>query len=159
MKEEKRSVWGNLIVALALTLPVLFVGLILFTIVGAIDDAITSAQVGGYFWLFLIPAFILSLIYAFVEQKYKIDREREKTVDGLLLYWQDSLAKENKPDPSEKELETVRGMLLERLKVWAWFKPELWNKYYSGEKYSKSLFGMIDNFIPYWENARKSRGY
>ena len=86
---------------------------------------------------------------------FRRNREREKVVNSLILYWEEQLAKQNKPQPSDKEIEHVREIFLERVKVWAWSDPELWNRYFPDEEYSKYLFGIVDNFIVYWENRKK----
>ena len=76
-------------------------------------------------------------------------------VNGLILYWKEQLAKQNKHQPSDKEIEEVREMFLERVKVWTWFDPELWIRYFPNEKYSEYLFSIVDNFMTYAENQKK----
>jgi len=110
----------------------------------------------GYWWVILIAAYILSLIYFLYEPTFRRNREREKVVNGLILYWKEQLAKQNKPQPSDNEIEVVREEFLERVKIWAWFDPELWTKYFPDEKYSKYLFGVVDNFMACWENRKNN---
>lgn len=152
--DKKRSIWKNLGWALAATPMVSFVGLIIITLVGALDEAITKMQTAGYWWLILIGAYILSLIYFIYEPTIRQNHERKKVVNALILYWKDQLEKQTKPQPSDEEIELVREMLIERVKMWAWFDPELWTKYFPNEKYSKYLFGIVDNFMTYWENQK-----
>ena len=151
---KQRSIWKNLLFALAATPVTAFIGLIIITVIGAVDQAITKIQLSGHWWVILILAYVLSLIYFLCEPTIRRNRERKKVVNGLILYWEEQLAKQNSPHPSEKEIEVVREMLLERLKVWAWFDAELWTSYFPNEKHSKFLFGIVDNFIGYWKNQR-----
>lgn len=147
MGKKERSIWKNLGLALAATPGVLLVGLIIITLFGALDNAITKIWSAGYWWLILIVAYIISLIYFIYEQKIRLNRERKKVVNALILYWEEQLEKQNKLPKSGVDIEWIRESLLERIKVWAWFDPELWTKYFPGEKYSKYLFGVVDNFM------------
>lgn len=149
---KERSIWAKLGLALAATPIVAFAGIIIITLIGALDDAITKIQLAGRWWVILIAAYILSLVYFLYEPTFRRNREREKVVNGLILYWEERLAKQNKPQPSDKEVEVMRRIILERFKVWAWFDPELWNKYFPDEKYSESLFGIVDNFMANLKN-------
>lgn len=151
MNKKERNIWKNLVWALAATPIVSFVGLIIITLVGAIDDAITKLQMAGYWWLILIGAYILSLIYFIYEPTIRQNHERKKVVNGLILYWKENLEKQNNPQPSENDIEIVHEMFLERFKVWAWFDTELWNRNFPDEKHSKYLFGIVDNFMEYWD--------
>ena len=135
--DKKRSIWKNLGWALAATPIVSFVGLILITLIGAIDDAITKIQLAGYWWLILIVAYILSLVYFLFEPNVRKNLERKKIVNTLILYWKEQLEKQGKNQPSNNEIELVQNMLLERFKIWAWFDPDLWHKYFPDEQYSK----------------------
>lgn len=152
---KERSIWKNIGFALAVTPLVLLVSLILITLVGALDDVITKMQLAGQWWLILIGAYILSLIYFVYKPRIQQNYERKKVVDGLILYWKEQLEKQVKSQPSDKETELVRKMLIERIKVWAWFDPKLWKKYFPNEKYSKYLFGVMDNFMAYYQNQKK----
>jgi len=145
-----------MLLALAATPMTAFVGLIIITLIGALDAAITIIQSAGYWWVILIVAYVLSLIYFLSEPAIRRNRERRKVVNGLILYWEEQLAKQNDPRPSDKETEVVREMFLERVKVWAWFDTELWTRYFPDEKYSKYLFGIADNFMEYWKNQKNS---
>ena len=157
MNEEERSIWKNLLLALAGTPITAFIGLIIITLIGAIDQAITKIQLSGHWWVILISAYVLSLIYFLYEPTIHRNRERKKVVNGLILYWEEQLAKQNNPHPSEKEIEVVREMFLERVKAWAWLDTELWTRYFPDEKYSKYLFGIVDNFMEYWKNQKNKK--
>ena len=152
---KERSIWKNLLYALAATPMVSFIGLIIITLIGALDDAITNIQRAGDWCLILIGAYIISLIYLIYEPKVKKGYHRKKVVEGLILYWEEQLEKQNKPFPSESEIEFVREELLARLKVFGWLNAELWNKYYPEEKYTKYPFEMVDNFMVYLEGEKK----
>ena len=151
---KKRSIWKNFGWALAATPIVSFVGVIIVTLAGALDDAVTKIQSAGYWWWILIVAYILSLIYFICEPTIRQNIERKKVVNGLILYWKEQLEKQSKSQPSHREIEIIRGMLLERVKIWAWFDPNLWIKYFPDEKYSKYIFGIVDNFIAYWQHQK-----
>lgn len=154
MDKKERSIWKNLGLAIAATPIVSLVGIIVITLVGAVDDAITKIQLAGYWWLILIVAYILSLIYFLYEPKIRKNLERKKVVNALILYWKEQLEKQGKTQPSDEEIELVQDMLLERFKVWAWFDPDLWVKYFPDEQYSKHLFGIVDNFMVYWQHQK-----
>ncbi len=124
---KERNIWKILGLALAATPIVSFVGLIIITLIGALDNAITKIQLRGHWWVILISAYFLSLIYFLREPKISRNRERKKVVNSLILYWKEQLAKQKNPPPSEKEIEAVCEMFLERVKVWAWFDTDLWN--------------------------------
>jgi hypothetical protein len=96
------------------------------------------------------------LIYFLCKRTIRRNRERKKVVNGLIIYWEEQLAKQNDPHPSDKEIEVVREMFLERVKVWAWSDTELWTRYFPDEKYSKYLFGIADNFMEYRKNQKNS---
>jgi len=145
-----------MLLALAATPMTAFVGLIIITLIGASDAAITIIQSAGYWWVILIVAYVLSLIYFLCKRTIRRNRERKKVVNGLIIYWEEQLAKQNDPHPSDKEIEVVREMFLERVKVWAWSDTELWTRYFPDEKYSKYLFGIADNFMEYRKNQKNS---
>ncbi len=147
MDKKERGVWKNLGLALAATPVVSLIGLIVITLIGALDNLITRIQLNGYWWVILIAAYILSFIYFLYEPTMCLNRERAKVVNGLILYWKEQLAKQNKPQPLNTEIEEVRKLFLERVKVWAWFDSELWARYFPNEKYSKYLFDIVDNFM------------
>ncbi len=156
MDGEKRSIWKNMLLALAATPATTFIGLIAITLIGGIDQAITKIQISGNWWVIVIFAYVLSFLYFIYKPKLQIGHERNKVVNALLLYWKDQQAKRNYLNPPEKEIKIVRECLIERVKIWAWFDQELWKKHFPEEKYSEYMFGMVENFIPYWEN-RKSK--
>lgn len=156
MNKKERNIWKNMGLALAATPMVSFAGLITITLIGALDAAITIIQSAGHWWVILIVAYVLALIYFLCEPTIRRNRERKKTVNGLILYWKELLAKQNALQPSQKEIEAVREMFLERVKVWAWFDAKLWNRYFPDEKYSKYLFGIVDNFMEYCKNQKNS---
>ena len=147
MDKKERGVWKNLGLALAATPVVSLIGLIVITLIGALDNLITRIQLNGYWWVILIAAYILSFIYFLYEPTMCLNRERAKVVNGLILYWKEQLAKQNKPQPLNTEIEAVRKLFLERVKVWAWFDSELWARCFPNEKYSKYLFDIVDNFM------------
>ncbi len=158
MKEKERSIWKNLLLGLAATPMTAFIGLIVITLIGGIDQAITKIQISGNWWIILIFAYVLSFLYFIYKPKLQIAHERNKVVHALLLYWKDHQAKRNYPDPPEEEIKLVREFLIDRVKIWAWFDQELWKKEFPEEKYSEYLFGMVDNFIPYWESLKSKAG-
>lgn len=84
--------------------------LIIITLIGSLDGVITKIQCAGYWWLILVIAYILSLIYFICESKIRQDLERKKVVNGLILYWKEQLEKQGKSQPSAKEVKLVREM-------------------------------------------------
>ena len=154
MDGKERSIWKNMLLALAATPATTFIGLIVITLIGAIDQAITKIQISGNWWVILIFAYVLSFLYFIYKPKLQIGHERNKVVNALLLYWKDQQAKRNYLDPPKEEIKIVRECLLERVKIWAWFNPELWETQFPEEKYSDTLFGIVDTFIPYWETQK-----
>lgn len=144
---KKRNIWANLGWALAATPMVSFIGLIIITLIGALDNAITKIQIAGYWWVILIVAYIISLIYFIYEPTFRRNREREKVVNGLILYWKEQCAKQNKSQPLDKDIKMVHEMFLERVKIWAWFDSELWKRYFPNEKYPEYLFDIVNNFM------------
>jgi len=144
--------------ALAATPMTAFIGLIVITLIGGIDQAISKIQISGNWWIILIFAYVLSFLYFIYKPKLQIAHERNKVVHALLLYWKDQQVKRNYSDPPEEEIKLVRECLIERVKIGAWFDQELWKKEFPEEKYSEYLFGMVDNFIPYWESLKSKAG-
>jgi hypothetical protein len=57
MDKKERNIWKNLGLALAATPIVSFIGIIIITLVEALDDAITKIQLAGYWWLILIMVY------------------------------------------------------------------------------------------------------
>lgn len=173
--KKERSIWKNLGLALVYTPVVTIVGLVIITLFGALDYAITKVQSAGYWWLLLIVGYIISLVYVICEPKIRLNHERKKVVNALILYWEEQLENQNKLPKSGIDIELLRESplerikvlalfertresLLERIKVGAWFDPELWNEYFPDEKYSKYLFGIVDNFIAHLEHMAKKYG-
>jgi len=103
-------------------------------------------------------AYIISLIYIICEPKIRLNHKRKKVVNALILYWEEQLEKQNKLPNSGIDIEWIRESFLERIKAWAWFDPELWNEYFPDEKYSKYLFGIVDNFIAHLQHLQKKYG-
>lgn len=158
---KQRDIWRNLVFAIGLSPVVAIISLIVITLVGVLDDAITNIQIKGHWWIFLIIGFILSLIYLSYEPKFRRNRARNKYVSSLILYWEAQHAKQNMPQPSEREIEMMREQLLERVKVWARSDPKLWADFYPDEKYSESPFDILDGITTWWkeweEEHKKSR--
>ena len=154
--DKKRSIWKNFVWALAYTPHTLFFSLIILTLVQAFADTITKIQSAGYWWyIFIVTvAYSLPLVYFIYEPVIRRNLKRRQAVNALTLYWKEQLEKHNKSQPSVSEIEYVRQLLLERIKIWAWFDPDFWIKEFPDEKYSEYLFGIVDNFIPYWEREK-----
>ena len=139
--------------ALAATPATAIIGLVIIGLIEALGYAIHTVQSAGHWWMILIVAYVLSLIYFLCEPTIRRNRERKKMVNGLILYWKDQLRKQDDPYyPLETEIEVVRGMFLERFGVWAWFDTKIWIRHFPDEKYSKYLFGIVDNFMEYYKN-------
>lgn len=155
---KKRSIWKNLGWALAATPMVSFIVLIIITLVGALDDAVTKAQMVGYWWLILVGIYILSLLYFICQPTFQRKQETKKLIDALVIYWKEQLEKQEQAQPSDSEIKIIRGMLIDRIKIWAWSNPELWTKHFPDEQYSKYLFGLMDNFITHWEKRKATVG-
>ena len=161
-KPKKRSIWKNLGLALAAT-PM--VGIALFVIgiiVGRLAEAVTELESTAGTWALLIlvasVAYVASLIYLLYQSSVKRNREGKRLadegkrkVDTLILYWQEQLAKKSEPQPSSEIIEVVRDQIRKRLLTWAKSDPELWTRHFPEEKYSEHFFGIVDNFMNYWE--------
>jgi hypothetical protein len=154
---KQRNIWKNLLWAIGLTPGIVLGGLIVITIVGALDDTITKIQKSGHWWILLIVGYVLSLIYLIYAPKFRLDRERKEFVSALILYWETQFAKQNKPQPSEDMIKRMREELLERVKIWAWFDPKLWSHFYPEEKYSEYPFGIVDNLMAKWEAKKHGK--
>jgi len=144
--------------ALAATPGVTFAGLLVITLIEGLGYAVTKIQFVGHWWIILIVVYILSLIYILYEPKIKVNRERKKVVDALILYMKDQQDRRNKPQPSEYELELIKEYLLERVKVFVWFNSEIWSIDFPNEKYPEYLFDIVENFMKYWENQKSKYG-
>jgi len=160
---KQRGIWKNLGLALAYTPMVAIVGLVVITLigalVGAIDGAITKIQTEGYWWILLIIGYVVSLLYVVYEPKFRQNRERKKFADTLILHWQFQLVKQNKTPPSEAEIEPIREMLIERIKVWAWSDPQLWSEVYPDEKYSEDPFEILSVLMSWWEKWKREHKF
>ena len=155
---RQRGIWKNLALALAGTPMIAFIGLLVISLVGALDDAITKIQLKGQWWILLIIAYIISLAYFFYEPKFRQNRKRKKFVSALILHWRWKNWKmevtQDKIFPSESvqshflnENEPIREMIIERVKIWAWSDPKLWADCYPDEKYSEDPFEILDVLI------------
>lgn len=111
--------------------------LVIITVLGAIDDYVSYIQSIGHWWISLVISFLLSFLYFQYKPEFKKNRERVKLADSLIEIWKEKLAKENKPQPYESEVNTLRELLIERIKVYVWFDPDLWKQYFPDEKYPK----------------------
>ena len=157
MAKKERNIFVNIALTLGFSLActpmVAFVGIIIITLAGALDDAITKIQSAGHWWLLLIGAYCISLIgllYAptirkIIKEKKAVVR-KNGAVDGLVIYWREQMAKQGRAQPSEKEIELVHALLLERIEVWAQY-PNSWHRFFPDEKYSETFFGIVDNFM------------
>ncbi len=155
MIDNESSIWKKLGYALVLTLPVTIVGLIIITIIGELDRGITALQSKSLWWVLFIIGFILSVIYAFAEPKIKKYQNRKKLLFMSLLYWEEQLAKRNKPKPTKLETALMEKYLIDRMTIMGWFDPEYWNECYPNEKYTESLFELIDNHLIHLEKFEK----
>lgn len=63
--------------ALAATPMTAFLGLIIITLIGAIDQAITKIQLSGHWWVILISAYVLSFVYLFYKPTISKNHERK----------------------------------------------------------------------------------
>jgi len=134
---KNRTFLKNISLAI-LAIPITsLVGLVVITVLGAIDDSISYIQSIGYWWIILIVSFLLSFLYFQYEPEFKKNRERVRLADSLIEIWKEKLAKENKPQPTESEIEALRELFIERIKVYVWFDPDLWKQYFPDEKYPK----------------------
>jgi hypothetical protein len=129
-----------------------FIGIVVITLVGALDKAITKIQSAGHWWIILIPAYFLSLIYFLYEQKVRRNRELDKVVSGLMLYLKQQRAKQNKDQPAE---DTARSLICSRVEAWACSDPDLWSRNFRDEKYPEYLFDIVDNLLEQVDKLEK----
>lgn len=156
---EKRNIWINLGYALAATPIVSFIGVIVVTIIGAFDDAITRWQRAGRWWIILIIGYFISLIYFSYEQKFHRDRFRKNTLDALIFCWEGKLANEGKPIPStDSEIQLMKDLLIKRMNAVGSCDPQLWSHYFPNEKYSANVFNIVDGAMAEMEELRKRFG-
>lgn len=155
MIDKESSIWKKFGYALALTIPVTLVGLIIITIIGALDVEISKLQSKDLWWVLFLVGFALSLIYAFAEPKIKKYQNKKKLLFMSLLYWEEQLAKRNKPKPTKLETALMEKYLIDRMTIMGWFDPIYWNECYPNEKYTESLFELIDNHLIRKEKFKK----
>jgi hypothetical protein len=152
MVARKRSIWKTLGLALAATPVTAVVSIVVITLVGALDETITKIQFAGYWWIILIPAYFVSLIYFLSEQKVRRNRELNKVVNGLMLYLRQQRAKQNKYQPAE---DTARSLIRSRVEVWVFSDPDLWSRNFRDEKYPEYLFDIVDNLLEQVDKLEK----
>jgi hypothetical protein len=152
---KQRGIWKNLGLALAGTPAVLFIAVIISAIIGILEELITSITERGFGWFLFIVAYFISLLYVIYEPKIRTDRKRKEFSDALILHWKWQLTKQDKPVPSDYEIELIQELLIERIKVWAWSDPQLWAECYRNEKYSEDPFDILNELMSWWEEERK----
>lgn len=130
-----------------LTPVVTIVGVLIITLVGALDDGITDLQLRGLWWILVIIGYILSLGYILYKPIFQKNQNRKTLVFMSILYWEEQLAKRNKPKPTEYETEMMRKYIINRMEIMALFDPELWDRRFPNEKYTESLFELVDNYL------------
>jgi hypothetical protein len=162
-ERKDRNIWENMGLALGGTPIVTFVGIILITLVGALDDGITKIQEAGRWWLIPIGGYILSLIYFLYEPTIRKNLEEKKAtvrndglLDGLVLYWIEQIAKQYGRQSLDKEIDFTRGELLMRVETWHVGNPSWWRNFFPDEKYPKWLFEIVDNYIAKRQNQKSS---
>ena len=143
MKAEHRSVWKKLVYALAATPMVAIIGLLIITVIGAVDDAITRWQHSGHWWIILILGFIASLIYFFCEPKFRRDQKTKKYASALILFWEWRLANEKKPEPSDSEIGWMRIKFVEKIRTWASLMGESFSENFQ-ERFTGCPFELVD---------------
>ncbi|MHA2010486.1 MAG: hypothetical protein ACXADW_20850 [Candidatus Hodarchaeales archaeon] len=156
--EKQRSVWKNLGYALAATPMVYAGGLVISTLVGALDDAIFKLQYGGYWWVVLIGAYVISFIYFSYEEEIRIKRKRKNTISAMILYWKEQLAKKGKAPPLTSEINYASEMFMERIIESGMFDAEIWEINYPNGKYSDYIFDIVNNFMVFYEAQKKKGG-
>jgi cbb3-type cytochrome oxidase subunit 3 len=114
---KNRNIWENIVWALGATPMVMIVGLIIITLIGAIDDAITIIQARGQWWLIVIVAFVVSLIYLLYEPSIRKNIEKKKTLDALVLYFREQLRIRGVEQITESGVESLKKMLLDKLNL------------------------------------------
>ncbi len=152
---KERKFWINLLLAIPYIPIATLAILVPLTLIGALDNAITKIQLAGHSWWLLIILYTFAFLYLTLEPKLKIQWEREKVVNGLILYFKDQLEKRGEKQPSSIELNSIHDSLMERLKIWVWFNPKLWKEEFPNEEYPKYLFGIVDNYIDFIDRYKK----
>jgi hypothetical protein len=141
---NRRNILKTLGLALAATPAVAFVGMILITLIGALDDSIMKLQRAGHWWVILIAAYFVALIYLIYEPIIRRGNIKKKWVDALILYWQAKIVEEGKPEPSSREIKDMRSQFEERIKLWVQSDPKLWSLCCPDEEYPPNVFGIVD---------------
>lgn len=150
MNKNERSIWRNLLWALAATPMIGLIGIVIITLIAALDYEIYKIQSSGRWWVMLIPAYTLSFIYFIYEPKIRrnLEKRREEgLVDGLILYWREQIAKQGKNQPSEPDIERMRDMFRSTLYLWAKSDPRIWSGFLPEGKQTDYLFDIVDNLI------------
>ncbi|MEM3394327.1 MAG: hypothetical protein QXY79_04705, partial [Candidatus Methanomethylicia archaeon] len=103
----------------------------------------------------IIFGFLPSLIYFLNEEKIRINKKRNEIANALLLYLRDRVERLNTNHKlSIQDSEGIKKELLKRFKIWAWHNPQEWEKHFPDEKYSLSLFGIVDNFLQAFKKSK-----
>lgn len=162
MENKDRTIWKNLGWALAATPMVALIGLIFITLIGALDDAVTKIQLAGYWWIIPIVSYLLSLTYFLYEPTIRINRKRNEAVNCLMLYLKEQLQKQQVYYPKIykdflNQEKLIKEVLLNRIKIWAWEDPKIWKQHFPTEKFTKSLFGIVDNLIEDYKKTEKRK--
>jgi hypothetical protein len=153
---KQRRIWGRLGLALVATPGIVIVGIIGITIVGAIDNEITKLQEVGRWWILLIIAYILALIYFNYEPKIQRNRLRKRWISAFILCWEANLAKEGKPQPlSDEEIEDMRSLLKARIYIWERSDPERYSQIFPNEVYPKAPLEFVDRTMA-WLKEQKA---
>jgi Na+/melibiose symporter-like transporter len=116
-----------------------------------LETDITKLQETGYWWVILIIAFILVLIYLLYEPSYRRNqerkKERKKLIDALYLYWEEQLVKHNKTQLANLDTEQMKYVLSMRFSVWVIYDSECWTHCFPNEKRPEFPFEIVDEMI------------
>lgn len=160
IQEIIKSILKIIGVGLAFTPAFLFGGLIVLSVIGALDNAVTKLYRSGRHWVILVICFVLSLIYIAVMPTYRQKRNKRKLIDAIMLHWRIERAKNNKsPLPSEEE-KWVSDELEERIEAlgWDWGYEDLWSHYYFENKGQVSPFNLMDDIMANLEEIKREFG-
>lgn len=148
-----RTILGNIVYALGITPIVYMVCIVIITLNGILDDALSEFLLTRPWWVLLIVTYFLSIGFSLFGPIIRRYWKREKALNYMILYYTETLKKEKNTLPSTKDIQDLREYsLLDRLKVWKWHHPDMWSSKYPNEKYSETLFGLVDNFIEYFNS-------
>jgi len=147
--KKEIGVWWNIVG------PLLFMPITLFIValilgIGGIFGMIMDE---GPWWV-LIMAYIISGCYLWTLEARRRERQRKAIPDALVLYFRDQLVKQGRFD--SLEICSVRGEIVRRIEIWKYSNPEMWAKVFPCEKYSESLFGIVDNLNTRHETKNES---